>query len=127
MYQGVVIHGDGRGRQLGFPTANIQLVGDEKPANGIYSAWARINSDPAWHRAVAHIGPRPTIVNASATVELHLLDFPDRDLYGQQIHFQLKKRLRDVQKFDSLEALVTAIAEDCRHARQFLIHPPNDV
>lgn len=118
---GTVIRGDGRGRSLGFPTANISLEKpEERPSEGIYAVWARLLSDKHIYQAVAHIGPRPTFVGSSVTVEVHILDFPDRDLYGQVVVFEPIIRLRDILRFNSLEELKEAIKRDCEEAKDIL-------
>lgn len=117
---GTVIRGDGRGRQLGFPTANLKLDREElRPADGIYAAWAEIENKI--HPAVAHVGPRPTFPGATATIEVHLLDFPDRDLYDQFLKIHFVQKIRDIARFDSVEELVAAIQQDCATARRVLL------
>jgi riboflavin kinase/FMN adenylyltransferase len=115
------MRGDGRGRSLGFPTANLRLESAETfPAHGIYAGWAQLASAAQRYQAVLHIGPRPTLPDAAATIEVHLLDFPDRDLYGETITVDQLVFLRPIKKFDTLEALSAAIAEDCKQARKLL-------
>lgn len=116
---GTVIRGDGRGRGLGFPTANIQLDKEkDRPADGIYAVWAEINNQT--HPAVAHVGPRPTFPGATPTIEIHLLDFPDRNLYGQHLAFRLIQKIRDVARFEHTKELVQTILQDCTAARRVL-------
>jgi riboflavin kinase / FMN adenylyltransferase len=118
---GVVVRGSGRGRKLGFPTANVRLnkPGD-RPAPGIYACWARLSPASTAYKAALHVGPRPSFSDNRITVEIHLLNHPDRDLYGQLIEFCCLKKLRDVKKFATIEALQSAMTEDCRHASQAL-------
>jgi riboflavin kinase/FMN adenylyltransferase len=117
--QGTVIHGDGRGRTLGFPTANILLEERKKaPADGIYACWAKLFGE-VWP-AVLHVGPRPTFIGTTSTVELYLLDFPDRDLYGEIIAFCCVTWIREIEKFNSSEELIAAINQDCERARKVL-------
>lgn len=126
MVQGMIVHGRGQGRSLGFPTANLELSNDTPPPpEGIWAAWARLTPNPTWYKAAAHIGPRPTIAGAPPTVELHLLRFPDQDLYGRQLTFILQERLRDITKFATLKELRAAIDTDCKRAEQLLITPPS--
>ncbi len=116
---GTIIRGDGRGRGIGFPTANLKLEREEqRPADGIYAVWAELENKT--HLAVAHVGPRPTFPDATATIEIHLLDFPDRDLYGQSLSVQFVKKLRDIARFSTVEKLVEAIQQDCIKARRVL-------
>ena len=116
---GKVVHGKGFGKKLGFPTANLELIqGEERPAEGIYACWAKIGEEK--FGGALHVGPRPAISDETPTIEVHILDFDERDLYGQTISLQLVQRLRDVQKFDSLQELAQAIAQDCNEARTYL-------
>jgi riboflavin kinase/FMN adenylyltransferase len=117
--QGIVVHGDHRGRTIGFPTANLD-VWDEQivPANGVYACWAWLGG--ARHKAVTNVGLRPTFGAADAIrVEAHLLDF-DADLYGQTLALDFVARLRDEKKFEGLEALVKQISADAAHGRALL-------
>ncbi|MEX1997490.1 MAG: riboflavin kinase [Candidatus Andersenbacteria bacterium] len=116
--EGLIIHGDGRGRKLGFPTANIQL-NEDPPSDGIYACWARL-SDGELYQAVLHVGPRPTFPGARNSVELHLLNFPDQDLYGQATSFLCVQKMREVTKFNSSSDLSLAIRHDCEKAQQIL-------
>lgn len=122
---GLVVPGDGRGRALGFPTANLRLdQTDQKPADGIYAAWAMIEGDRRLYKAVMHVGPRPTIAGAPDTVEVHLLESDYLDLYGKRLLFSPVKKLRNVAKFESLDDLSAAIADDCQNALKLLVKPP---
>ena len=114
--EGGVIEGDGRGRELGFATANLDTRGLALPPNGVYAAHARL--DQATHRAVLNIGQRPTVAapDAATQVEAHLLDF-DADLYGQTLELELVDRLRDEQRFGSAADLAAQITRDIEHAR----------
>lgn len=116
---GIVIRGDGRGRKLGFPTANLKLnKAVDRHAAGIYAAWAEL--DNKTYPAVVHIGPRPTFLGATPTIEIHILDFLDRDLYGQSLKIQFVLKIRDIARFATVEGLVQAIQKDCRAARKIL-------
>ena len=109
--RGLVVRGDGRGRQLGFPTANLAIVSSEKliPATGIYAV--RGSTRAGAFPGALHLGPRPTFRGSPPTIELHLLDF-DGDLYGEEIRVDFVRRLRDVLPFDSVGALVAQMRED---------------
>jgi riboflavin kinase/FMN adenylyltransferase len=110
--EGVVIHGDHRGRLLGFPTANLRTEPDVLvPQLGIYSGCA------LGHRSAISIGTNPTFGGTERRAEAHLLDF-DGDLYGQRLVVELWERLRDEAKFSSEAELVEAIAADCARARE---------
>jgi riboflavin kinase/FMN adenylyltransferase len=115
-FRGEVVRGDGRGRGFGFPTANLQLPEPDKlmPLEGIYAVTARIEG--AMVQGVLHLGPRPTFPGASSSVELHILDF-DRDLYGEEVEVESCGRIRGVLAFDTVEALIHAMEEDCAAAR----------
>jgi riboflavin kinase/FMN adenylyltransferase len=108
---GRVIAGDGVGRKLGFPTANLDAAGLILPPNGIYLGLAKIKNKS---RPVAlNIGFHPTLATSGPQlrVEAHLLDFTG-DLYGQELEIEIGEKLRDERKFDSLEELKAQIARD---------------
>ncbi len=105
---GRVIRGDGRGRTIGFPTANLGDITQMIPPSGVYACTARLADRTA--RAVLNIGTRPT-VNAGFSVEAHLLDFTG-DLYEQPLELADFHFLREEKKFDSLDALKSQIAQD---------------
>ena len=113
---GTVAHGDEMGRKLGFPTANIDVHGLLVPPNGVYAAHARVAG--VQHRAAVNIGVRPTLASAvpELRVEAHVLDFSG-DLYGQEMELTFVAKLRDEQKFSSLEELQSQIARDVTAAR----------
>ncbi len=115
--EGPVVRGDQLGHRLGFPTANLEVTGLVVPPNGIYAAHARFQGRS--HRAVVNIGYRPTVAAASPglRVEAHLLDFQG-DLYGQDLELIFVEKLRDEQKFSSLEDLKRQIARDIVSARE---------
>jgi riboflavin kinase/FMN adenylyltransferase len=109
--EGVVVRGDGRGRALGFPTANLDLPADLLvPPDGVYAGWTR------GKRAAISIGTNPHFDGSERRVEAHLLDF-DADLYGQRLVVQVWSRLRDQARFESLDELVAAIAADVDRTR----------
>jgi riboflavin kinase/FMN adenylyltransferase len=119
---GEVVHGDGRGRLLGIPTANLELWPYRViPKAGVYACQAQIDGQ-TW-KAVVNIGVRPTFDNQATVlhVEAHVLDL-DEDLYGQQMQLAFIERLRDEQRFPSVEALVEQIRQDIQHARYNLSH-----
>jgi riboflavin kinase/FMN adenylyltransferase len=114
--QGEVVHGAGRGRTIGIPTANIAYWPEQiLPANGVYACRAAWQGQ-AWP-AAANIGLRPTF-NGEKTlsIEAHLLDFSG-DLYGQTVRLEFLQRLRGEQKFASVAALIEQIREDIRETR----------
>ena len=111
-----VVRGDGLGRQLGFPTANLEASGLALPPKGVYAALAQADGHSL--HAVVNIGHRPTLQNPNPQlrVEAHLLDF-QRDLYGQELEITFLEKLRDEKKFDSLDALRSQIASDIAQAQ----------
>ena len=133
---GTVVSGDGRGRTIGVPTANLANVVEVLPPNGVYACLVdREDADgrsEALALGVANLGVRPTVSGAPAaegatgsvaaqgfSVEVHLLDF-DGDLYGQHLRVHFVARLRDEQKFPHLQALTQQIAADIAVARGLL-------
>ncbi len=117
-FRGPVVHGMGRGRELGFPTANIRPPGGRKllPASGIYAVRASLRTEIL--NGLLHLGPRPTFVGSPPSVELYLLDF-DRDIYGESVRIEFLARLRDVLPFRSAEELVRQMREDRDRALEF--------
>ena len=117
---GRVIHGDGRGRQLGFPTANMQLFRKKTPLNGVFAVSAAgIRAEPV--PGVANVGTRPTVDGRQTVLlEVHLFDF-DQDLYGRQIEIVFHHRLREERKFASLQELTAQIQNDVEQARQCMV------
>jgi riboflavin kinase/FMN adenylyltransferase len=111
---GPVIRGAGRGRKLGYPTANIQFTQELLPLPGVYIVEAEVAR--ARYRAVANVGFNPTFGENSLGVEVHLLDF-DRDLYGQEVSVYFRDRIRDERKFKTVEELVRQIEKDVQYAR----------
>jgi riboflavin kinase / FMN adenylyltransferase len=110
--EGIVVHGDHRGRTLGFPTANLDTpAGVLVPKLGIYAGHTH------GHRAAISIGTNPTYGGTERRAEAHLLDF-DGDLYGRRLIVELWAHLRDELRFTSEQELVDAIAVDCGNARE---------
>jgi riboflavin kinase/FMN adenylyltransferase len=110
--EGIVVRGDGRGRELGFPTANLDLPPDLLvPPDGVYAGWTRDR------RAAVSIGTNPHFDGTQRRVEAHLLDF-DGDLYGQRLVVEIWCPLREQRRFDSLEELVAAIGDDVERTRE---------
>ncbi len=114
---GVVVEGDRLGRQLGFPTANLEASGLVLPPGGVYIIHAQVEGTR--HRGLLNIGWRPTLQSASPQlrVEAHLLDFTG-DLYGKEIELTFTGKVRDERKFPSLEALREQIVADVAEARR---------
>jgi riboflavin kinase/FMN adenylyltransferase len=116
---GRVVCGDGRGRQLGFPTANIQLFRKKSPIRGVFAITAvGILEQPV--SGVANVGIRPTVGgDQRVLLEVHLFDFDD-DLYGKQVEIIFQQRIREERKFASFEQLTEQIGKDAQQARQLL-------
>ncbi len=116
--RGEIIHGMKRGRQLGYPTANLQVpAGKLIPANGVYAGWVTLGNER--FMAATNVGYSPTFGNEAVTVEAYLLDF-DRDIYGQQMTLTFEKHLRPEMKFDGLDALVAQLGRDVEAVRAYL-------
>ncbi len=115
---GVVVRGEGRGKGLGFPTANLHIGDRDKlvPPPGVYAVRGRLRNGET-HPGALHIGPRPTFQGSPSTVELHLIDF-DGDLYGEEIRVEFITHLREVRPFSSVEALVAQLRQDVEAARR---------
>src|SRR5436190_1715927 len=119
--RGRVAHGDHRGRELGFPTANVSVPGDILlPADGIYAGWYE-RLDGAVHASAISLGRRPTFYEEAhaSLLEAHLLDF-EGDLYDEAARVRFVARLRGEERFDSVDALIEQIRRDCDEARQIL-------
>lgn len=112
---GTIERGDGRGHDLGYPTANMTLGDYQRPLYGIYAVTARL-PDGRELPGVASLGVRPTFDPRQESLETHIFDF-DEDLYGQKIEVAFHHYLRPEEKFDELEALVARMQEDCEAAR----------
>ena len=118
---GEVIHGDKRGRELGYPTANMDLTGLHLPRLGIYAVWVDVLTGPqvGTYRGAASLGVRPMFGTNMPNLESYLLDFTG-DLYGQHLSVALVEYLRPELRFDGLPALIQQMATDCANARAIL-------
>jgi riboflavin kinase/FMN adenylyltransferase len=127
--EGVVVHGDGRGRSLGYPTANVAPpMHAAIPADGVYAGWFTVlgpgptigevtAGEPA--PAAVSIGTNPTFSGRTRTVEAFVLD-GEADLYGQHVAVDFVEHLRGMQKFESIEELIAAMGNDAERAREVL-------
>lgn len=121
--EGRVVEGEQRGRQLGFPTANLDLDNELAPAPGVYLGRLRC-PDGRWRTAVVNRGHRPTFSGRSETVEAHVLDFTG-NLYGARSRLAFLERLRDERRFESAAQLVDQIGADVARARELAsLHEP---
>jgi len=121
--EGVVVHGDKRGRELGYPTANMELANYLRPRYGIYAVRAQLD-DGRVLDGVANLGVRPSFDPPKELLEPYFFDF-DGDLYGRTIAVGLIGFLRGEAKFDSLDALKAQMAADCEEARRILSATPS--
>ncbi|MDP2311260.1 MAG: bifunctional riboflavin kinase/FAD synthetase [Pseudomonadota bacterium] len=116
---GTVVHGDHRGRTIGFPTANVETRVELLPAYGVYAVRVRIDGGAERLPGVANIGVRPTFGGTAPRIEVHLFDYAG-DLYGHTLSVELIARVRGEQRFDGVDALVAQIRQDAQRAREIL-------
>jgi riboflavin kinase/FMN adenylyltransferase len=116
-FEGEVIRGDGRGKLMGFPTANLRVDGDVLVADGVYVTEATVAG--ATVSGMTHVGRRPTFGLEERAVETHLFDF-DQDLYGAGIRLHFHHRIRGTVKFSSAEALQEQLRLDREEAQSLL-------
>jgi len=116
---GAVVHGDKRGRSIGFPTANIELQRENAPIQGVFAV-TMTGIDDSVCTGVANVGTRPTFDGGSkAILEVHLFNF-DQDIYGQEVEVHFKEKIRDEVRFQSLSELQQQIQKDVASAQQIL-------
>jgi riboflavin kinase/FMN adenylyltransferase len=116
--RGKVVHGARRGRDLGFPTANLDVGrGCLVPAYGVYAAY--VSLDGTRYAAAANIGVRPSFDHGEASIEAFLLDF-EGDLYGREIELAFVERLRPEERFGSVQALIEQMQRDVENTRKAL-------
>jgi riboflavin kinase/FMN adenylyltransferase len=113
--RGTVVHGAGRGRELGFPTANLDRIDTLLPAEGIYAGRAYVDGS-SWPAAMS-LGPNPTFDDGRLKVEVHLLDFRGT-LYDRTIEVDFLSRLRDIERFHSVAELVSQMDRDLEETRR---------
>jgi riboflavin kinase/FMN adenylyltransferase len=120
--RGIVEHGDARGRDLGFPTANIAVPAEILlPADGIYAGWLE-RADGTVHPTAMSLGHRPTFYErpeGAPLLECHLIDFSG-DLYGEHVKVRFLERLRGEERFDSVDALIAQMAADVERTRELV-------
>lgn len=122
---GQVVHGHARGRELGFPTANLSTEAQGLiPADGVYAGWMIDESGRRWPSAIS-VGSNPTFDDIERTVEAHVMDRDDEhiddfDLYGQYVHVEFVARLRGMVAFEGIEKLVVQMTHDVNAARKML-------
>ncbi len=113
-----VVRGEGRGRTLGVPTANLASDNEILPAPGVYAGYCRVPPGEPWP-AVVNLGRRPTFGGGELALEAHLIGFAG-DLYGARVRLSFHERLRDEERFPSQEALVARIRDDVERTRDLL-------
>ncbi|WP_418277278.1 bifunctional riboflavin kinase/FAD synthetase [Isoptericola jiangsuensis] len=126
--RGTVVHGDARGRELGFPTANLGSISGMVPADGVYAGWLRrptlaardARHDDVLLPAAVSIGTNPTFDGVERRVEAYVLDRTDLDLYDEVVVLELVEHLRPTLRFDGVAALVEQMHDDVARARQVL-------
>lgn len=119
LLNGIVIHGDKKGRTIGFPTANIKPEHPNKviPKNGVYAVHVRVAE--VWYKGMMNIGNRPTFNAFEQRIEVHIFDF-DQDLYGQTIQVRFVQKLRDEIKFPDIPSLIKQLEKDKAASKQLL-------
>lgn len=118
--KGKVVHGDKRGRQIGFPTANLELLELSKlvPADGVYATWADVGKNR--YPAMTNIGFRPTVDGKKHCIETHILDF-DKDIYDQILNLEFVQLLRMEKRFSGLDELKSQLEQDRLDTRNVLL------
>ncbi|RTL56213.1 MAG: bifunctional riboflavin kinase/FAD synthetase [Sphingobacteriales bacterium] len=121
-FEGLVVHGDKRGRTIGFPTANLRMEDKEKliPGNGVYAVTCQLSTVNRQLKGMMNIGVRPTVDGLRRMIEVNLFDF-DEDIYGKLMKVQTVKRLRDEKKFGGLDELKQQLQNDRQAAMQALL------
>ncbi len=115
------MRGDRRGRELGYPTANVAVdPGSAVPADGVYAGWLVATGESL--PAAISLGTNPTFGGVERRVEAYALDRDDLDLYDSRVAVDFAVRLRDTERFDSVDALVDQMAEDIARTRRSTAH-----
>jgi riboflavin kinase/FMN adenylyltransferase len=121
--EGLIVHGDHRGRELGYPTANLQVGRHSAvPADGIYAGWLQRRSGERLPSAIS-IGTNPTFDGVERRVEAYCIDRVGLDLYGEAVALDFGSRLRDTLRFDGIDALLVQMAADVDRARSLTTDP----
>ena len=117
--EGKVISGKSKGRELGFPTANLNYLYLISPANGIYAGWAKIEGENIWREAAISSGIRPHYNGVKKNLEVHLLFFSG-NLYQRRLRVAFIKKIRDELKFDDEKTLIKQMEKDCKSVKNIL-------
>jgi riboflavin kinase / FMN adenylyltransferase len=112
-FSGEVVHGNKLGRKLGYPTANLKILNEEKitPGNGIYAVYVKTQDSGERKKGMMSIGFRPTVDGKTRVIEVNIFDF-DREIYGEMLTVYVRKFLRDEIKFEGLDALIRQMGQD---------------
>jgi riboflavin kinase/FMN adenylyltransferase len=115
--RGLVSKGKGRGKKLGFPTANIKPINPRPNLNnGVYASLIKVNKQI--YQSVTHVGPAETFDESEKKIETYIFNF-DQSIYEKEVWLELVKYLRAVQKFENVSVLVEQIKEDCKNSKDF--------
>lgn len=116
---GRVVHGEKRGKKIGFPTANIEPESKKKiiPKNGVYAVWIRV--DGRYYQGMMNIGIRPTFDGETKTLEVNIFDF-NENIYGKMVQIQFADRIRDEQKFKGIDEIKKQLSNDKETAKNLL-------
>jgi riboflavin kinase / FMN adenylyltransferase len=116
------VEGDHRGRELGYPTANVPTRDMAAPRDGVYAGWLRRVDEPAAEPlpAAISVGTNPTFDGTERRVESYVLDRDDLELYGVEVEVSFLRRLRGMERFESVEELLEQMADDVARAHEVL-------
>lgn len=118
---GIVVHGAGRGKELGFPTANLDTDSSALPESGIYAAKVMIEGEKKWRTGAANIGINPTFGDEGRKLEVYIIDYHG-DLYGKKLKIRLGFFIRPEKRFKNKHELIVQMEKDCRVACAFYSH-----
>lgn len=123
---GNVVHGDKRGKEIGFPTANLQPDNPAKviPREGVYAVWVRVNRK--FYPGMMNIGRKPTFDGKVTALEVHIIDF-NEDIYGKDLQVQFVSRMRDEKKFEGVDALKMQLSRDREDVLEILKKSSPDI
>ena len=116
---GKVIRGADRGKDLGFPTANLDIPSQDLPQTGVYAVWVRIQGEHRWRPGAAHVGFNLTFGEKTKKLEVYLLEFSG-DLYGKTLEIIPVRHLRPEKHYRTATALIRQMRKDCRRASRLL-------
>jgi len=117
--KGKVIRGADRGKDLGFPTANLDILSQDLPQTGVYAVWVRIQGEQGWRPGAAHVGFNLTFGEKTKKIEVYVLEFSG-DLYGKTLEVALVRHLRTEKRYGTTAALIRQMRRDCRRAARLL-------